>query len=130
MRRPNRQRTIFRGKIESPPEEINLKDVAKKARFFGSVEHKSAPSFAGQPKPRSDCAICPIEYCDKQKEMTAWLKEAIRSGNVSGPWENGFPRYVWTRKANSVFIARLTNQGLGHYKGWPVTDPKQWPKGI
>jgi hypothetical protein len=62
--------------------------------------------------------------------MTAWLKEAIRSGNVSGPWENGFPRYVWTRKANSVFIARLTNQGLGHYKGWPVTDPKQWPKGI
>lgn len=84
MRRPNRQRTIFRGKIEPPPEGINLKDVAKKARFFGSVEHKSAPSFAGQPKPRSDCELCPIEYCDKQKEMTTWLKEAIRSGNVSG----------------------------------------------
>lgn len=130
MRRPDRQRHFFRGKIEEAPDGVVLIDVARKVKFFGSVEHKSTPSFAGQPRPRADCELCPPEYHDQQKEMTRWLKEAIRSSKISGPWENGFPRYVWVKKDNKVFVARLTNQGLGHYKGWPVSDPKQWPAGL
>ena len=130
MRRPNRQRNVHPGKIESCPEEINLATVAKKASFIGSVEHKDTPSFAGQAKPRSDCELCPAEFCDKQRELTRWLREAIRQGKIGGPWENGFPRYAWVKREGRVFAGRLTNQAQGHYKGWPIENPALWPEGL
>jgi hypothetical protein len=31
-----------------------------------------------------------------------------------------FPRYAWFREEEQWFEARLTNQGLGEYKGYPI----------
>jgi hypothetical protein len=51
-----------------------------------------------------------------------WLRQAFVAGNVSADLEGGFPRYVWARVTDQVYEARLTNSGLGQYKGYPLND--------
>lgn len=53
--------------------------------------------------------------------------KAIELGNVGAPFEgSGFPRYVWCRQGDSVYEARLVNQELGQYKGYPL-KAEEWP---
>ncbi len=61
--------------------------------------------------------------------VRGWLRSAIRRGAVSGPWEGGFPRYVWHREGGTVFEGRLVNRGDGSYKGYPLNED-EWPRGI
>ncbi|MEK7401437.1 MAG: hypothetical protein AABZ80_03645 [Gemmatimonadota bacterium] len=128
MRRPTRHRPQV-GAFSAPPATIVLADVAERARYVGSPEHKDTPSFAGQPRPRADAAICPRELFDRQEDVTGWLKGAIRKGAVGGPWEGVFPRYVWHKEGSIVYLARLVNRELGEYKGWPLNQD-EWPGGI
>jgi hypothetical protein len=87
--------------------------AAVKANYVGSPEHKV-------PHARSDATRCPAELESAQDTLTAWLRQAIRIGNIGGPVESGFPRYVWFRDDNRVFEGRLTNQAKGEYKGYPI----------
>lgn len=50
----------------------------------------------------------------------------MRAGSTGAPWEGGFPRYAWHREEDTVFKARLVNQGDGSYKGYPL-KPDEWP---
>ena len=95
---------------------------------MGSPEHKDFPSFAGRPRLRADASLCPREIRD-QELVSEWLRSAIRRGAVGGPWEGGFPRYVWHREGDVVFEGRLVNRGSGSYKGYPL-DEDEWPRGI
>ena len=36
--------------------------------------------------------------------------------------EGPFPKYAWIRVEGQVYEARLTNSGLGAYKGYPILD--------
>ncbi|MBI9085439.1 MAG: hypothetical protein JEZ11_17720 [Desulfobacterales bacterium] len=108
---------------------MNLENVALRVRYIGSPEHKNAPSFAGRLRPRADATICDSELNDRQGELTAWLQEAIRAGQVGGPWEGVFPRYAWYRQEDVVYEARLVNRELGDYKGYAL-EKDEWPKGI
>jgi len=47
----------------------------------------------------------------------------------AGPWENGFPRYVWYKAGDTVFQGRLVNRVSGQYKGWQLAR-EEWPIGI
>lgn len=126
MRAPKRRRPLVRVVAISLPG-IDLNALARKVRYIGSPEHKDAPSFAGQPRPRADAAICDRSLT--QIQVTKWLKTAIRRGNVSNFWEGDFPRYVWHQEGNIAFEARLVNQGNGEYKGYPL-NPEEWPEGL
>lgn len=44
-------------------------------------------------------------------------------------WEGDFPRYAWHRLDDVVYEARLVNQELGHYKGYPL-EKDEWPTGL
>jgi hypothetical protein len=90
-------------------------EAAEKAKYVGSPEHKV-------PYARSDATRCPTDLETAQERLTAWLKEAIREGNVGGLVEGGFPRYVWYRDGERVFEGRLTNQVSGEYKGYPIAS--------
>lgn len=59
---------------------------AAQARYVGSPEHKSFPSFAGRMQARSDATKCPthLTYPDV---ITEWLADAIRKGNVSAAFD-------------------------------------------
>lgn len=104
--------------------------VAELVKYVGSPEHKRAPSFAGAPRPRADATICDPTFNGRQDELTEWLKIAIRKGAVGAPVEGGFPRYVWYRTGDDVFIGRLVNSGNGEYKGWRLDLPEEWPAGL
>ena len=126
MRAPRRRRPRKREILVSP--DADLDDLANRAVYVGSREHKDVPSFAGQPRLRADASCCPREITDREA-VSGWLRSAIRRGATGGPWEGGFPRYVWYKDGNRVFEARLVNREAGSYKGYPL-DEDEWPKGI
>ena len=101
--------------------------VAARARYVGSPEHKDAPSFAGQPRPRADASICDAKLA--QDEVNGWLREALARGTFGGYWEGNFPRYVWYKSGNIVYEARLVNSEAGEYKGYPL-DEDEWPPNL
>ena len=126
MRSPRRKRPRLRV-IQVPPG-TDLEDLARRAVYIGSPEHKDVPSFAGQPRLRADASCCPREIKDRNL-VCRWLRCAIRRGATGGPWEEGFPRYVWYKDGDTVFEGRLVNRGAGSYKGYPL-DMDEWPEGI
>jgi len=127
MRAPHRKRPLAR-QIQAPPDGIDLDRLSRRVRYTGSPEHKDAPSFAGHPRPRADATICDRSFVDRQKQITTWLRRAVRTGQVGAPWEGEFPRYAWYRDGDTVYEARLTNQGAGEYKGYAL-ERDEWPRG-
>lgn len=116
-----------RSRVPYVPPGVALDQVAERAWYEGSAEHKRAPSFVGPPKPRRGASICPPGL--DRETVTGWLRSAIRSGMVGGIWEGGFPRLVWHREGETVFEGRLVNGGLGSYKGYPLRR-EEWPKAL
>ena len=92
MRAPKRRRPPKREM--RPSQDADLNSLADLVEYEGSPEHKDIPSFAGPPQLRGDASCCPREISNAET-VTVWLRDAIRLGAVGGPWENGFPRYVW-----------------------------------
>ena len=127
MRAPHRRRPLVRS--IAIPTDVDLIQLAKRVHYIGSPEHKDGLSFAGRPRPYADASICPRELNHNQKKVIRWLREAVRKGALSAVWEGPFPKYVWLKKGNEVYEARLVNRGKGEYKGYPLT-PEEWPKGL
>jgi hypothetical protein len=112
----------------SPPAGVELAEIAARASYVGSSEHKSYPSFAGPPKLRADATKCDPAFKSAQ-ELTQWLREGISAGQVGPPWQGDFPRYVWYRRGDIWYEAYLVNQGLGQYKGYQL-ERHEWPEGL
>lgn len=123
MKRPNRKHIVSK-RIGDAPAEVDLLQVADRVRYVGSQEHKTMPSPAGEPKPRADASICQFHTRDEFVMVNGWLRAALLGKKFSEMWENGFPRYLWYRNGDQVYEARLTNRGLGEYKGYPL-EPDQ-----
>ena len=123
MRAPKRKRPLLRSP-QPPPPGISLADLAGRASYVGSGEHKSYPSFAGRPRLRADASKCDPRFQDAS-EITDWLRQAIICGNVGAPWEGEFPRYVWRRLDDVIYEARLVNRELGQYKGYPLAKSER-----
>ena len=129
MRAPKRRRKMVRRIVQTPPDEDQRNELADRVSYVGSPEHKDAPSFAGQPRPRADATICDRSFLDRLDEINEWLERAIRAGCIGEPWEGDFPRYVWYREGIEVYEARLVNRGQGQYKGYALRR-EEWPEGI
>ena len=128
MRAPRRRRPRKR-RIEAVPQLLDLEDLARRAGYVGSPEHKDVPSYAGQPHLRADASCCPRDIARDQRLAEDWLRTAIARGAVGAPWEGAFPRYVWYQHGGVVFEGRLVNRELGKYKGYPL-EADEWPLGI
>ena len=117
--------------LGTSPAGVDLKVVMASCRYVGSPEHKDKPSFAGQPRPRTDASICD-QRLNSADEITEWLRVAIGKGAFGRLWEGNvpqFPRYVWYKDGDIVYEGRLVNQELGQYKGYPL-EREEWPLGI
>jgi hypothetical protein len=101
-----------------------LADLAARVSDAPSPKHKDYMTGAGPGKLRSDASACPRDL--KLDEVTTWLRDAVRAGNISAYVEGGFPRYAWTRAGGHVYEARLCNSGSGEYKGYPIL-PEEAP---
>jgi hypothetical protein len=112
------------------PEGVNVEAICDQVKYVGSAEHKDTPSFAGEPRPRADAAICDRSLAGSQDLLTDMLRAAIRKRAFGGLWEGGFPRYVWHRPdTETLYEARLVNREAGWYKGFPL-DRDEWPEGV
>lgn len=127
MRSPNRYRPPKRVIIPPPPG-CDPASAAETASYVGSPEHKDTPSFAGHPRPRADATICDRSFVNRLDEINVWLKDAIRKGKT-GAWSGAFPRYAWHREGDTVFEARLVNEGNGEYKGYELKR-EEWPRDL
>ena len=96
-------------------------DVADRASYIGSAEHKTYPSPAGHPGLRSDASRCDPRYTDFQ-QITLVLREGIRRRCTSGVFEGDFPKYVWGWLDGQLYEARLINRQQGAYKGYPLEE--------
>lgn len=109
------------------PTGIDLAALAARMTYVGSPEHKTQPSFAGQPAPRADASKCDRGITREQAQE--WLRQAMQDGACGDYWEGDFPRYLWIRAGNQCYEARLVNQGLGQYKGYPI-ESDEWPEEV
>jgi hypothetical protein len=130
MRAPRRKRPLPRKISGILPADVDLNAIATRVAYVGSPEHKAYPSSAGGPFPRPDASKCDPSFRGRESMLTEWIRHGIRSQYVSGPWDNGLPRYVWyldeSGGVRTVYEARLMNQGNGEYKGYPL-NPDEWP---
>ena len=125
MKRPDRKRAQRHQKTV-PPQGVDLAAVADEVRYVGSPEHKTTPSFAGHPAPRSDASLCDPDLANQRDLVQSWLRSALRQGDCGGLWEGRFPRYVWRKTGEGAHEARLTNSKTGEYKGYPIA-PDECP---
>lgn len=111
--------------IYCPPEidEDALKDLAERVFYRGSEDHKGVDNsfgFSLKP-PRRNASVCDKEITPEKAQ--SWLRESIRKGNIQ--WtvaKEKHPRYVWGIFEGQLYLARLTNDGKGEYKGYPVQE--------
>ena len=121
MRKPRYQRPNAKHrKVQDPPPDVNVRQVAKTSRYVGSVYHKDTPSIAGGvPNPRPDASLCPRDLASRQELIQTWLRESIQKGHT-GAWRKGYPQYVWYRDNGTVYEARQGSPGSGEYHGYPL----------
>ncbi len=119
MRSAGRRRPRKEDRLVPSPQ-IDLTAMAEKVTYVISPEHKDYLTSAGPGRLRSDASACPrgLDF----DEVVDWLREAVRDGSVSADIEGDFPRYAWLRVEGRVYEARLSNSGLGAYKGYPIHD--------
>ena len=111
------------------PKGFDREDLASRAIYVGSIEHKTYASFAGPPAwRRSTATPCDPRFAN-QDELTAWLRAGIREGRHGAPWEGPFPRYVWYQDGDTWYEGMLVNSELGQYKGYAL-EPTELPESI
>jgi len=120
--RPRRRKIGAWPSSEGSPEE-----VAGKASYVGSQEHKSHPSAAGGPALRSDAGRCAPELTKDVGRNTEALREGIRHRCTSAVFEEGFPKYVWTWLDGVLYEARHIRGPMGTYKGYRL-ESAEWPE--
>lgn len=119
MRAPKRRRPRNGARLV-PGVQTDLVGMSQTVSYVISTEHKDYMTSAGPGNLRSDASACPRGV--KREEVENWLKEAVRDGSVSALFDGDYPRYVWKRVEGRVYEARLSNSGLGQYKGYPIED--------
>lgn len=100
--------------------EADRTQLPSEPTYIGSPEHKNYPfGDYRRPTPRPDATLCPHLALD---QVQTWLNVAFEMGNYSLFQEGGFPRYAWAEIGDQWYEARLTNQVLGQYKGYPILE--------
>ena len=130
MRKPRFQRANPKARrVQEPPPDVDLAEVAATCSYVGSTYHKDIPSFAGVPRGRRpDASICPRRLAHEHRLIEDWLRDAVRAGQF-GSWERGYPRYIWYRDGGIVYEARQGSPGSGEYHGYPL-EAEQTVRGL
>ena len=85
--------------------------------------------MAGPPRPRADPTKCDPALHGSFGQLTEWLQEGVRKGNIGAPWEGDFPRYIWVVRDSRWYEGRLVNCEQGQYKGYEITVA-ELPEGV
>lgn len=125
-KRPRHQRNIKHGQfIDWPGGVPSPSDVAQRVELRGNTEHKTYLSAFGPPANFSDKTKCDRYREEDWPKLVEALRRAIESRSV-GSFRGDFPSRAWVWINDVLHEARLENQALGHYHGFPL-DPPEYP---
>jgi hypothetical protein len=119
LKRPRRHGT-FRGKskvLDRAPDPALLEDAAVNVRYAASPYH--CPENGRSPPRRAK----PASHCEGQwttGRALVRLREAIRAGQISRQWIEGFPRHVWHKEADIWYEACTSNGTPGVYHAYRI----------
>ena len=132
MRRPIQRRT------REPLSLAGRRNLAARARYVGSPEHKVGRWWDGLPKARQlpggrvgrrgrqTTTVCPLTTDQDRKSATDWLREAIVAGQYRFvESDRDFPKRVWFRAQGRIWCGHCVNPSAGHYKGWPIDEDER-----
>ena len=131
MRRPSQRKIRERTADE-------LTDLAERATYKGSPEHKDKRWWKGLPEGRQlpggqvgrpgkqTTTICPLTSEDDRKRATEWVRLAIRLGQCRFyESDQSYPKKIWHKADGQLWMGVLVNSRLGHYKGWPISHEER-----
>jgi hypothetical protein len=102
--------------------------LAVRVRYSGNGAHKTYTSPNGEwvPSLRRGKASCwKIDESDWPR-LVILLRRAIVAGCVD-EFKRDFPSRVWAFINDTLHEARLHNEQLGEYHGFPLEFAEQWP---
>ena len=118
--------------------EEQRKNLASRASYVGSGEHKSRRWWGGQPasrqlpggkvgRPRKPVTtICPLESEEDRSRATEWVQSAILAGQYKFvEADKRFPKKIWFEADGKVWFGLCINSELGEYKGWPIDEEER-----
>ena len=110
-----------------PQNEGSPEEVAARACYVGSAEHKGNWSPHHEPRLRSDASACPPELSIDLHANTESLRRAIKLRCVGADFENGFPKYVWAWVGGKLWEARHIRGPIGTYKAYGPLELVELP---
>lgn len=108
-----------------------LKQLAERARYGGSPEHKMRPNDYGLTPNRGRRAgksLCDVEREFPKADAERLLKEGMKRAMVSQQAHNGWPQNVWAVMNGTAFEAQLENREHGVYHGYPMPADDDFQK--
>lgn len=124
MKRPTHKH-LPRNEVYCPKllDAVALQQLSERVFYRGSKDHKGVDNSFGfkHTPPRPDASVCDKNITPEIAQNL--LRESICKGNIQ--WTvatEKHPRYVWGKFEGQLYLARLTNDGKGEYKGYPVQE--------
>ena len=121
---------------ERTPDE--LQEIAGRASYVGSSEHKDTRWWDGLPKGRQlpgnrvgrrgiqQTTICPLVTEADREKATKWVRQAIAEGKcMFFEGDKKFPKKIWFEAEQTIWAGLCVNSELGQYKGWPSTTEER-----
>lgn len=115
------------------PSDFELAELAGRASYVGSPEHKALRWWGGLPEAhqlpggrlgrlgKQTTTVCPLTEASDRDMATHWVKEAIRLRQFRFcPSDHAFPKRIWYEADGQCWMGLLVNPGNGEYKGWPI----------
>lgn len=103
-----------------PDDQASPNEVAERAQYVGSAEHKGSWSPLHNPRLRSDASDCPRKLSTDPSKNTEHLRRGLLTRCVGRDFEDGFPRYVWVWVDGCLYEARHMRGPVGTYKAYPL----------
>ena len=118
--------------------ESERRELAMRAVYVGSPEHKEKHWWGGLPKARQlsrakvgrpgkqTTTICPLVAKEDQRKATEWIRCAIIAEQYRfAQTDKEFPKKVWYQANGQIWQGFLVNSEIGAYKGWPISEEER-----
>jgi hypothetical protein len=101
-------------------------DLAARAIYTGSGVHKRFPAvygFGPNASPRPSKSICDGIRVVPREEAEQLLRNGVLKGMLSEPWEEGFPKYIWSVDGQGeAYEAKTHPNDRGQYHGYRLEE--------
>ena len=115
-----------------------LRELAARATYVGSPEHKDEKWWGGLPMARQrtggkvgrshrqTTTVCPLTSCEDRDRATGWVRSAIRRRQLKYcEGDKDYPKKIWHRADGRVWFGYCVNSEAGEYKGWPIDEEER-----